>query len=162
MVGLNRLQFQIESRKLMFLHIILSLLSAFVTRDIFTRKLIMFLNDKACNFGIHTWYLSTFIKISPTWYYQQQGKWSATVKRNIRASEYELSSDPDFTFYRILQPYINPAVVHVYRSRTTVRSETICAPLRAYDADQLFWRTSYANVAIWCLKKNLCTLLANA
>jgi len=47
MLRLNRLPSQIESRKLMFLHKIISLASNSVTRNIFMRKLILFINNNS-------------------------------------------------------------------------------------------------------------------
>jgi len=110
MVGLNRLQSQI-------LHKILSLPSGSVTRDIFTRKLIMFLNDKSLvTLGLipdicpllSKYRLHAIIKC---YCLRSKGEWKATVKRTVRAREYELwdqrlSSDLDFTFCRILQPVL--------------------------------------------------------
>ena len=47
MVGLNRLPAIIEYRKLMFLHKLMSVPSGSVSRDIFIRKLILFVNDRS-------------------------------------------------------------------------------------------------------------------
>ena len=138
MVGLNRLQSQIESRKLMFLHKILSLPSGSVTRDIFTRKLIMFLNDKSLvtlgfipdicqllsKYRLHD-IINNMLLPSPR--LCSKGEWKTTVKRTVRAREYELwdqrlSSDPDFTFDRILQPRISPAVVYTVSNNSSFRN----------------------------------------
>jgi len=94
MVGLNRLQSQIESRKFMFLHKILALPSGSVTGDIFTRKLIMFLNNKSlltlgfipdiCQL-LSKYRLHDIINnmLLPSHRLCSKGEWKATVKMMI-------------------------------------------------------------------------------
>ena len=48
MVGINRLPSKIKYRKLMFLHKLMSLPSGSVSRDIFIKKLILFVNNQSC------------------------------------------------------------------------------------------------------------------
>jgi len=141
MVRLNRLQSQIESCKLMFLHKILFLPSGSVTTDIFTRKLIMFLNDKSLvtigfipyicqllsKYRLHD-IINNMLLSSPR--LCSKGECKATVKRTVRTREYELwdqrlSSPLDFTFYRILQPCINPAVVYTVSNNSSFSADQL-------------------------------------
>jgi len=46
MVGLNRLPSHIDLRKMMFIHKIISLPAGSVSRSIFIRKLVLYINDK--------------------------------------------------------------------------------------------------------------------
>ena len=85
----------------MFLHKLLSLTSGSVTRDIFTKKLIMFLNDKnivtlgfnpdICQllFKYRLHYIMNTLLL-PSHCLCSKGEWKATVKRTHRASEYDL------------------------------------------------------------------------
>jgi len=121
----------------MFLHKLLSLPSGSVTRDIFTRKLIMFLNDKSLVTLIYSWFCQPLYKyclhyilnnmVLPSHCLCSKSEWKATVKRTNRASEYELWDqrllpDTDFTFYHILQPCISPSVGYNVSNNSSFRN----------------------------------------
>jgi len=118
MLGLNRLPSQIESRKLMFLHKILSLASNSVTRNIFIRKLILFINNNSlvstgfipdiCNILCKYNFLSIVNNILvPGPHIPSKNEWKRTVKIAITEREsldwdHRMSLDLNFTFFRIL------------------------------------------------------------
>jgi len=134
MLGLNRLPAQIESRKLMFLHKILSLASNSVTKNIFIRKLILFINNNTlvsmgfisdiCNILFKYNLLSIVNNILvPDPNIPSKNEWKKTVKIAISEREshdwdQRMSLDRDFTFFRILHPCIAPWIVYQVCNRS--------------------------------------------
>ena len=138
MLGLNRLPSQIESRKLMFLHKILSLASNSVTRNIFIRKLILFINNNSlvstgfipdiCNILCKYNLLSIVNNILvPAPHIPSKNEWKRTVKIAITEREshdwdHRMSLDLDFTLFRILHPCIAPSIVYQVCNRSFFRN----------------------------------------
>jgi len=111
--------------------------------------------QKYCNLAICPRYLSTFLSkyrfhdiintmLLPSPRLCSKGKWIATVERTIRSSAYlwtigqRMSSDPDSTFYRILQPCICPSVVYMVLNNSSFSNNIQYASSRTYDAVQLY------------------------
>ena len=136
MVGLNRLPAIIEYRKLMFLHKFMSLPSGSVSRDIFTRKLILFVNERSrirlgfipdvCQI-LFKYELHVLVNnlLSPQHSIPSKLEWKSRVNSVIlRKKTYlwdqRMASDSDFL--RILQLAIEPAVVYKVCNRSLYRN----------------------------------------
>jgi len=115
---------QIEYRKLLFLHKLMSLPSGSVSRDIFIKKLILFINDQSCaTLGFIPDICKMLFKydlhdivnnlLSPLHVIPSKYEWKSRVKSSILRCETELwdqrmAASIDFIFFRILHPTIEP------------------------------------------------------
>jgi len=140
MVGLYRLPSHIDLRKMMFLHKIISLnyLSGSVSRNIFIRKPVLYINDKThvtsgfipdiCHmmlkYNLHS-IINNFL--APECYVPSTYVWKSVVKRSITSREiqlwdYRTSVDTDFVFFRILHPCIKSSIIYKVCNRTSFRN----------------------------------------
>jgi len=149
MVGLNRLPPRIESRKLQFLHKIITLPAGSVSRNIFIRKLILFINDQSL---VSLGYIPDICQLLLK--YNLQGitnnlllpepcipskrQWKTLVKNAIDNNEsglwnQRMSTDSDFTFFCILHPCtcIAPSIIYRVCNRSSVRS-IMCTIVRLW------------------------------
>jgi len=141
MVGLNRLPAIIEYRKLMFLHKLMSLPSGSVSRDIFIRKLILFVSDRSritlgfipdvCQI-LFKYELHEIVNnlLSPQHNIPSKFEWKSSVKNAILRKEtylwdQRMAADRDFTFFRIPQPAIEPAVVYKVSNLSLYRNSML-------------------------------------
>ena len=137
MLGLFRISSLIETRKLMFLHKILCLPEACITKEIFIRKYFMYLSDKnSVTLGFIPDICRTVIKYNlqpilnnffcdnslPSKY-----SWKNTVRNAVRVREQlmwddRLSNNPDCAFFRLLHPYIHPCIIYRVSKSSSFRS----------------------------------------
>jgi len=138
MLGLNRITSAIETRKLMFLHKILSLPANCITKEIFLRKYNMFVIDKStvltgfipdicciiAKYKLH-YMLNNYIAnqtILPT-----KRTWKRIVNSVVKTRESKLWSerlakDSDFILFQVLQPAIMPAIVYNVCRKSSMRN----------------------------------------
>jgi hypothetical protein len=138
MLGLYRLRSQIEKKKLLFLHKILSLPSGCLTKELFLRKYFMYLLDRTSvklgfipdictiieKYKLH-FILNNFVHNSGM--LPPKIVWKNIVNNVIKIKEtelweYRISCDDDFTFFQILQPFIKPAVVYQVCKKSAFRN----------------------------------------
>jgi len=138
MVGMNRLPSHIDLRKMMFLHKIISLPAGSVSRNIFIRKLVMYINDKThvtsgfipviCHillkYNLHS-IINNFL--AHECYVQSKYVWKSVDKRSINSREaqpwdYRTSVDTDFVFFGILHPCITTCIIYKVCNRTSLRN----------------------------------------
>ena len=141
MVGLNRLPAIIEKRKLVFLHKLLQLPAGSVSRQIFIRKLIIFLNDRSsvklgfvcdiCHI-LSKYNLHSIINniMLPNPQIPSKLQWKNIVNRAICEREttlwnHRLAIDDDFMFFRVLQTEITPSVIYRMNYNSSERNTVI-------------------------------------
>ena len=112
----------------MFLHKLMSLPSGSVSRDIFIKKLILFVNDQSCvTLGFIPDICKMLFKydlhdivnnlLSPLHVIPSKYEWKSRVKSSILRCETDLwdqrmAASNDFIFFRILHPTIEPSIVY--------------------------------------------------
>jgi len=122
----------------MVLHKILSLPAELVSRNIFIRKLVLYINDMThvtsgfipdiCHillkYNLHS-IINNFL--APECYVPSKYVWKSVVKRSIISREtqlwdYRTSVDTDFVFFRILHPCITTCIIYKVCNRTSLRN----------------------------------------
>ena len=137
MVGLYRISEEVEIRKLLFLYKILSLPEKCITKQIFTRKYILFVHDKTCvKMGFIPDICNLLAKYNLCYIINDymacktlptKASWKCNVKRIVLEAEVSLwntrlSNDPGFLLFRILHPAIQPSLIYKVFKNSTSRN----------------------------------------
>ena len=136
MLGIFRIKSEIDYKKLMFLYKILCLPETCITKEIFIAKYVMYLTDKnSVSLGFIPDICQVLTKYNLTSLLNDyfcnntlvdKLTWKRLVGTAIKTREQNLwearvSANPEFAFFQVLQPEIEPSIVYKTSNRSSFR-----------------------------------------
>ena len=137
MLGLIRLSAEVEKRKLMFLHKILTLQSYTICQQIFIRKYFMYLdNTSSVKYGfvpdvcklLYKYRLQYIMNyyIENNNMFPSKGEWKNAVNKSVMRAETllwnnKINADKDFEYFKYLHKDIKPAIIYQVSNEQSFR-----------------------------------------